>query len=294
MLDFEPEIQSHYQHTLSQLPENVHSLGANCLSIEDVLKAHYSIANHFYLEGHGLGGIGPKDLGLLESAVFRQVASLGGRPKWSAPFDICATLFFGLIKNHAFHDANKRTAFLCALYQLYQQGWCPNVLETEFEDFTVDVADSKLARYARFRELEKSGDPDPEIKFISHYLRKRVRSLDKRDHPITYRQLHTILRRFNFDLGKPDGNFIDIIKYEERRTILGLFGKATVVPVKIGQIGFPRWTAQVSKGDVKKVREMTGLTNANGYDSGAFFGGQDALAPLIATYHAPLMRLANR
>src|SRR5207249_1336251 len=119
------------------------------------------------LDGAGLGGIGLKDIGLLQSAVGRQHVSFGGKAKWTNHFDICATLFFGLIKNHAFHDANKRTAFLTALFHLDTNGWCPAVSERQFEDLTVQVADNDLVRFARFNKFVENGNPDPEVAYIS-------------------------------------------------------------------------------------------------------------------------------
>jgi hypothetical protein len=88
--------------------------GALTLGMHDVLKAHFLIADFFFAEGEGIGGVGPRDLDLLHSALYRQHVTLGGTAKWDTKFDVCATLLYGLIKDHPFHDANKRTAFLSA------------------------------------------------------------------------------------------------------------------------------------------------------------------------------------
>src|SRR5260221_1651054 len=208
MLGLEPEIEAEYQRVLNNL-DNAAPVGPHCLSIHEVLRAHFLIANHFYLEGKGLGGIGPRDMGLLQSAVHRQTVSFGGASKWVDRFDVCATLLFGLIKNHPFHDANKRTAFLGALFQLRRFGRCPSVNEREFENFTVEVAENGLARYARYKELVKNGDADPEVKLISHYLRKHTRQIDTQHYAVTYRELQTILNGYGFALANPRGNHID-------------------------------------------------------------------------------------
>jgi death-on-curing family protein len=81
-------------------------------------------------------------------------------------FRYLCNVIFGLIKNHAFYDANKRTAFLSALYQLYRMGWCPAVSEKQFEDFTVEIAEDKLEKYSRFRESLAQREQDCEVKFI--------------------------------------------------------------------------------------------------------------------------------
>src|SRR5438874_3417926 len=195
MLSLEPEIDAEFQRSLAQLPDEEEGIAPYALGVVDVPRAHFLIANHFYLEGHGLGGIGPRDVGLLCSTVSRQYISFGGQTKWTAGFDVCATLFYGLIKNHAFHDANKRTAFLSALYQLRRMNWCPSVSEKQFEDFTVEIADDKLERYARFKAMSDKGDPDSNVKFVSWYFRKHTRKVDKYSYNITYRELQAILSR---------------------------------------------------------------------------------------------------
>lgn len=89
------------------------------IGLFDVLRAHYLICDFFTEEGSGLFQPGPRDLGLLESAVGRQQATFFGVTKWQTEFQKIASLFYGLVKDHPFHDANKRTAFLVALYALH-------------------------------------------------------------------------------------------------------------------------------------------------------------------------------
>jgi death-on-curing family protein len=293
MLSLEPEIDAEYNRILAHLPDTSEEVGSYALGIVDVLRAHFLVANHFYLEGHGLGGIGPRDIDLLYSAISRQHVAFAGRIKWTDRFDVSATLFYGLIKNHPFHDANKRTAFLSLLYQLYRMGWCPSVSEKQFEDFTVEVAENRLDRHARFREMAAKREPDADIKFISWYFRKHTRQFDKQNYNITYRELQVILSRYGYLLSNPQGNYIDIIRTEKRRAFLGLLGEREV-QTRIAQIGFPRWTAQVGRGALKTVTEATGLTQKRGVDSAAFFRGVDPMQTLITTYHDPLMRLAER
>lgn len=291
-LDLEPEIKAQYDRYLAML-EPVDRLPKPCLSADDVLRSHFLIANHFYLEREGIGGIGPKSPELLESAVFRQMVSLGGIPKWDRLFDITATLFFGIIKNHAFHDANKRTAFLSALYQLYENGFCPAVNEKYFEDLTVEVAENQLNKYSRFKDLKFRDVSDPEVVFISKWLKDNTRRLDNKKRSITYRELDAILRRYGFYLENPDNNHIEVIEYRLKKRFLGL-GAPIRERIRVGRIGFPRWTAQVSRTTLQHVRELTSLAAKDGVDSAAFFDGLDPLQSLIAGYNEPLMRLAYR
>jgi prophage maintenance system killer protein len=64
------------------------------------LRAHYLVADFFITEQAELGGIGPKDLGLLQSALYRPWVEFGGVPKWRDPIEKAATTLFGLIKDH--------------------------------------------------------------------------------------------------------------------------------------------------------------------------------------------------
>lgn len=290
----ETPIADAYQRSLEELDRINYIEEPGGLTARDVLKAHFLVANHFYLEGHGLGGLGPKNMTLLLSAVDRQHVAFGGRKKWTDRFDICATLFYGLIKNHAFHDANKRTAFLSVLYLLYRFDRCPAVSEREFEDFTVEIADDSLQKYARYNELVKSKDPDPEVKYISKYLRTKTRQIDTTSYAITYRELKAILNRHGCDLSNPRGNYIDVVRIERSKKLFGFIGGEKVFETRLCQIGFPRWGAEVGKAALKTVRESTNLSARHGVDSAAFFNGRDPMQSLIASYNEPLMSLANR
>jgi hypothetical protein len=96
MIDLEPEIRAEYERVISLLKDDNEIIFPGHLSTADIIRAHFLIANHFYLVGEGLGGIGPRDVNLLKSAIGRQGVSFDGRLKWTDRFDICATLFFGL------------------------------------------------------------------------------------------------------------------------------------------------------------------------------------------------------
>jgi death-on-curing family protein len=294
MLNLEPLLQAEYERTVAAIPDDAWDKVSGALSILDVLQAHFLIANHFTLEGEGIAGVGPRDIGLLISAVSRQHVSFGGKAKWHSHFDVCATLFYGLIKNHAFYDANKRTALLSVLTQLYRAQWCPAIPEREIEDFTVDIADNNLKKFPRFRDIQNQDDP--EVKFISWYLKKNCRKVDNTLRVVTFRELDVILRRYGFEIRHSSGNKIDIIRVENKKSsrFFGLISQQHKIETRVGQIGFPRWSSQVSKSDIKRVREMTNLTHARGVDSGAFFSGLNPMQSLLTTYNAPLMRLASR
>lgn len=266
--------------------------GQYTIGVHDVLRAHFLIADFFLAEGTGIGGVGPRSIELLHSAVYRQFATYGGISKWSDEFEVCGTLFFGLIKDHPFHDANKRTAFLVALYHLEKLGRCITVSRQELEDFAVRTADRQLSHYSRYGKFERQSDP--EVRFVADFLRRNSRDIDKRSYAVTFRELDQILRRFGYGLENPDRNYIDVVRIEERRAFMGIVGKKETRRVKIGVTGFPGWTREVGIREIKQVRRMTELDFKHGVDSAVFYKGADSMKALIAVYQEQLRRLADR
>src|SRR5258708_5167506 len=103
-------LKEEYERWKNEIGPNDPYDGPTTIGIHDVLRAHFLLLDFFTTEvGDGIGGIGPRELNLLHSAVSRQTAGFGGHAKYSDKYEVCATLFFGLIMNHPFHDANKRT-----------------------------------------------------------------------------------------------------------------------------------------------------------------------------------------
>jgi len=287
-------VQKEYNRWKEEIGEDDPYSGKDTVGIHTVLRAHFLIADYFYKEGEGLGGVGPKSIEMLHSALYRQFVGYGGKQKWTSPYDKCATLMYGLIKDHAFHDANKRTAFLVSLYHLHKFGRCPCVGQKEYEDFTVEIAENKLGKYRRYKEFVKNKREDPEVLFISDFLKRKSRNIDKRFYSVTYRELNNILHKYGYGLSNPKKNFIDIVRFDTKRKILGIVGKRETVEIKLGQIGFPGWKTQVGKGAINTVRKVTELLPEKGIDSETFFHGTDTMESLIDIYHAPLRRLADR
>ncbi|HVS25908.1 MAG TPA: Fic family protein [Burkholderiales bacterium] len=263
------------------------------VGLHEVLRAHFLIADFFIESDYGIGGVGPRDQNLLHSAIYRQFITFGGKEKWPEPYEKCATLMFGLVKDHPFHDANKRTALLVTLYQLDKLHRIPKIRQKEFENFVVEVADNRLAKYARYRELSRE-EEDSEVLFIADFLKRNTRQIDGRYYTVTYHQLNQLLRKYSFGLANPSGNFINVVRVETRHKYLGIVGPAVTREIRLAQIGFPGWKRQVGRGALKTVREATGLTQQRGYDSAVFYQDADPLHALIDMYSEPLRRLANR
>jgi len=266
--------------------------GDETIGIRDVLRAHFLITDYFYGKEAGLGGIGPRDMNLLHSAVYRQFAGFGGDRKWGTPYEKCATLVFGIVTDHPFHDANKRTGLLTYLYGLHKMGRNPTNGQKDLEDFMVEIAERSLHKYRRQKSIAKRSD-DADVRFIADYMKRNSRARDSKHYTITFHELDRRLRDFSFCLDNPKGNYIDVCRISQRRDFL-VFGTKRPRMNKVAQIGFPGWKSQVGKGAIATVRREARLTPAQGIDSEIFYRGADPLNTLISQYEMPLQRLAFR
>ena len=291
-----PELGYLYTKSLEQVADYEANLMVGDLSPKEVLRAHFVIAAHFSEKDAGIGGIGPKDIGMLLSALSRQHVGIGAVQKWVTPHDKAATLMFGMIMNHPFHDANKRTSYLSTIHYLFRCGFMMTVSEKALEDMTVLVANNGLSKFPRYRELRKK-DSDPEVRFLSHYLRQNTRRIDKSQYLVTYRELEKILKRYDVWLENPHGNRIDVMHWEDvvipRK---GLFGKSrsTKEIRRACVLGFPGWTKTVGKGRIRHIRDVLQLTPEHGVDSQSFFKDVNDMQVLLGMYEGALTRLADR
>lgn len=279
------EVQKEYDRWMAVIGPADPYVGKFTIGLHEVFQAHFLLIDFFADTGEGIGGIGPKNMNLLHSALSRQFTEFGGRSKWSDRIQVCASLMYGLIKNHPFYDANKRTAFLTVLLHLQKIGRTPIVTQKEFEDFTVNIAEDSLCHYDGFEEFESLG-PDANILFISRYLKKSSRQIDLRVKQITYNELNPIISKRGLYLGNPNGNRIDVIRIDDATQAQSHH--------RIAKIGFHGWSREVSRRDIDIVREASKLDARHGYDSQSFFNGLDDPLSLIKKYKEPLERLAFR
>jgi death-on-curing protein len=99
--------------------------------------------------------VGVKTQSLLESAVFRPQTSVFGEDAYPTIFEKAAALFESLGQNHAFHNANKRTAFTAVVIFLKYNGFSFKMEQKRAEDLTVDMVEHKfnLAEIAEIIKL---------------------------------------------------------------------------------------------------------------------------------------------
>ena len=94
------------------------------------------------------GGLGVRDIGLLQSAMAQPRASFGG--EWLHPtlFDMAAAYLFHLVENHPFLDGNKRVGTATTIVFLELNHIEINADETELADFVLEVAQGRINKSA--------------------------------------------------------------------------------------------------------------------------------------------------
>lgn len=91
------------------------------------------------------GARGIHDLGLLESASARPQATFGGEDLYPDLFTKAAALMAALVNNHPFVDGNKRGGITATAIFLQRNGRRLTASNAEVEQFTLEVAQSRLS-----------------------------------------------------------------------------------------------------------------------------------------------------
>lgn len=86
---------------------------------------------------------GVKEPNLLDSALNRPKQSAFGKEAYPEIHDKAAALFESIAKNHAFYNANKRTALASLIIFLKLNGYQWTMGIEEEQDFTVDIVNHR-------------------------------------------------------------------------------------------------------------------------------------------------------
>lgn len=119
------------------------------LTIPQVLVLHDQMIKRFG------GSFGVRDLGLIESAVERPKATFDGIDLYPDIYTKAAALMHSLLKNHAFVDGNKRTAYSSCGVFLKLNGYKLQNMHKESLEFAMDVENNFLGLEEISNWLEK-------------------------------------------------------------------------------------------------------------------------------------------
>ncbi len=106
------------------------------LSVDEVLAIHEELISRF----GGSGGV--RDLGLLESALYRPRTGY-----YADIVEMSAAMFESLLMNHPFVDGNKRVAFFATDVFLRLNGWKLGVDPTDARTFLIELLDEGIADF---------------------------------------------------------------------------------------------------------------------------------------------------
>jgi death-on-curing protein len=264
------------------------SIDRTCLSIDDMLRAHYLITDYFEHDPYHrdivavYGLLNPTMLG---SAYGRQFVEYQGAQKYTTSLEKIASLFFGLVKNHAFKDGNKRTALLCLLYHLFKNKYLPINKIEEYENLTVNVAASSYRQYDYY--LKHKDEDDIEVKTIANFLKKNTRSVGKTFRSITFQELKQSLAAIGVELSNPNRNFVDLF-FSKKRFI----GKAE--PIKFSTISFPGLKRQVRPETIKKIIADYKKYSGHEIDLDVIYQNSEPMYKMIQHFEGPFMRLKDK
>lgn len=309
MLIFPPKPEGHFMKYLrsdllqeynrfsTQYPD-IEDLSTPLMNISDVLRAYFILADYFSDPTATVAVekmlIGIRDMNLLASALGRQKASFGNVTKYKNPLDICSTLFYGLVKNHAFSDGNKRTALLTLLYQLDCYGYFPKANQKEFEKLVIAVASNDLENNYSFRKLWRHAQSkdytDRCVEVISQSLKRMTEKKSASFHmDITARDL---VHAFNSIEGCIC--YIDETKIRIQRTIIkSIHMWKKTEELKTYTIPYRGMTRIIGAATIREALEVLQM-----YDQfpsyRTFFEDTDPRYMLIAQFEGPLRRLKDK
>lgn len=262
--------------------------------VEDARNSSNPIA---IMNGTGISS-SVKDLRLLESAVARQHIGAGGELIYDTVCLNAATLMFGVAKNHAFHDGNKRTSLVAMLNHLDRNRFMlADVTWKEVEAIVLSLVVGTLPEDPKLRHVCRSAADrhERDVRALAEWLRQHCRRVEHGERRMKFDQLNTLLKKHGFELGHPDGNFISIYKviketkkplFQKERTELRL--------QRIGLVGYPGGKKEIGILDLKQVRKICKLTEEFGVDSAIFYDREGAVDEIINRNRRVLRSLANK
>ncbi len=280
----------------------------NCLTKEEVLSIHGALVRYFHEIGQPIAPEGVKNDSVLDSAVHRQHTGSGHQQKYPEPWTNAASLTYGLCMGHPFHNGNKRTALVTMLVHLERNGLVPKSTLTHNRIYNLmlflaahHLTSARMALEGGQDAIEKLGvpprrDADEEVAILAEWIRANFHKEDKREHPLTFRQLRRILSDHGCYFGDPHQNFIDIYRDEEtvESGFLG-WGKKKIVKrrKRLFQLSYAGEGELVRVPTVRQIRKACCLMPEDGVDSRVFYSGEARVDAIINQYRNILNKLAK-
>ncbi|WP_084473394.1 type II toxin-antitoxin system death-on-curing family toxin [Deinococcus ficus] len=153
----------------------------NELTYDDVVAVHWALVEFFQDDEDSIDPPGIKNQGLLHSSIARPSTSMGfGEDvtyKYNTGAEKAAALLHSLIKNHAFHNGNKRTALVSAVRFLDLNKFHVNSSEGEYFTLVVNIAKGTYP--------EDVKNSDDEVDFIARWFDSKIQKQENALHNTT-------------------------------------------------------------------------------------------------------------
>ena len=127
------------------------------ITIDDIVLIHTQAIDMY----GGLDGV--RDYGAIYSVIDGIYQTFDGEELYPSVIDKASYLAYGLIKNHAFLDGNKRVGVAAMLVFLQMNGYNVEFTNEQLIDFGLDVAKSefdqpKIANWIKLHHVQPSFD----------------------------------------------------------------------------------------------------------------------------------------
>ncbi|MFN8712655.1 MAG: type II toxin-antitoxin system death-on-curing family toxin [Bacteroidota bacterium] len=270
------------------------------LTCKDIIELHNILCKNYKLlpEMEPISPSGVKSINMLESAVSRQMVGSGDYYKYSDYFSNCATLVFGLVKNHSFHNGNKRIGFLAMIKHLYSNGYVirPQIKHNEIYELLRQLADSSLNNHAevynrKFVKQNKKEDgwnDEMQISYLTYWLRKNTehKNTKAKKKGVPVNELEKILQAKGLTT-KFSGKYLAVIK--QKSFFESIFSRK------------PEWkrdylikdSKNVHANLIEQIRKDFGVAFLDGVDNSAFYSDEEVINNEIIAYKKIIYRLAK-
>jgi death-on-curing family protein len=258
------------------------------ITAEQVNAIHWALVDDFNAGADPIQPAGLRDANLLQSAMLRATAGVGSEAKYPTVEMAGAAMTHSLIHNHPFHNGNKRTALVCLLVMLDENGVTLTCSQDDLFRFTLRVAGHRLL------DMKYTYDQvaDREVLAMASWIHQNGRAVRKGERPMKWHELRSILNGFGCSfVAARVGNRMNI--YREIQTRARWLG-----PPKTKRLKHQTWYggegSEVEMNSLNEIRRELCLDNDHGIDSEVFYGsGKRQLDEFIVEYRKTLRRLAR-
>jgi len=278
--------------------DKIYTLTSDCvIHLHDLLGKNYHLVDKMDpVEPPGI-----KSINILESAIFRQKTGSKGWLKYDNPFRNCATLMFGLIKNHPFHNGNKRVAFLSMIKHLFENGYVirPETKHDDIYNILLSIADNDFENrlynvdrklYRQFKSKEK-WDDDKVIEILSVWLRKISESKNYcLKSQVKVNQITEMLKKKGIH-AEINGTRLTLFQLREKK-LLGF------IPTKNERYNDKTYfmgnsLTEVGVRVISQIRKDYELTQKDGFDNHSFYDTETFIDQEMVTYKRIIYKLSQ-